>query len=324
MQELYFKIILGTSFLIIFTLGFQSCSEVFENDISGACVDVIIPSQGDSVSINNVHFKWEEVDGATRCKIQLVSPSFTNIQTYHLDSLIEGTEYYYNLTPGHYQWQIRAENSAYQGQYCEIYDLFIDSVTDLSNQIIALNAPNDGIYSNQDDYTFSWTSHYAADSYEFDLVKGTVNGASISHQTGIVSPFAQVSTSLVEDQYYWKVRAVNSTSVSQSSNRILYIDKTNPNASSLINPLTNSSYSDTVLFQWNLSTDIGTIQSPVKSIIQVSTDTLFSSIFYTDSLYSDSLEVVFNTNTNYFWRILNRDDAGNASTYSEVRKFTIN
>lgn len=320
MQKLFFKIILGVSFLTFF----NACSEIFENDISGQCVDYIIPQTDDTLSVNNVHFKWIEMEGADNYRIQIVKPSFGNIQEFVVDSLVSGTEVYFTLNPGNYEWQIRGENSAYEGGYCSIKTLYIDSVTDLSSQTISLVSPQDMIYSNQDFQTYVWNSHYAADSYVFDLVQGSINGASISHQSGLTTTSATTNNVLTEDIYYWKVQAINSSSSSMVSSRILNIDKTIPNTASLLFPSNNSNFTDTVVFKWSNGADPGSINSPIKSIIQISTDTLFGSTFILDSTYSDSIQVVFNVNNSYFWRILNRDDANNSGAYSETRKVILN
>ena len=95
MENYYFNIIGRIKYILLLSLFFVSCKKIFETDITDQVVQVIIPQDGSSTTVNNVHFKWEAMDGADSYRLQVVSPSFLTINTYNLDSLVSGTEFYH-------------------------------------------------------------------------------------------------------------------------------------------------------------------------------------------------------------------------------------
>ena len=44
-----------------FFLSLYSCNAIFEKDISADTVDLIIPTNGDTLSTNQLHVKWNEL-----------------------------------------------------------------------------------------------------------------------------------------------------------------------------------------------------------------------------------------------------------------------
>jgi len=120
------------------------------------------------------------------------------------------------------------------------------------------------------------------------------------------------------------VKAVNQTSYSDFSDRTIYIDLTVPNSPLSASPAHGASFADTVVMKWNLAGDVGTIQSPVSRILQISSDTLFGSVLLTYTTSMDSVQHVFTNSGTYWWRVYTQDQAGNISTnYSAHRKVII-
>jgi len=330
MQKYYFNIIIKYSLSLSFLIGLTSCNAIFEKDISEDTLDLILPTNGQSYSTNKVHFKWTELDGASNYKIEIVQPSYANIQEFILDTLVEGGEYYYILEPGNYEFQIRAENSGYQTAFVGPYSISIDSVTDLSSQLVQLTSPANLFYINSLDVVCSWQPHYAADTYEFQLRNGLDfnNSASIPHvMTDIYTTTYTIPQSfLSEGEFSWGVRAINQNSSSNFSSNGFTIDLTAPNDVTLTSPADNfNSTSQTVVFKWSTGTDPGTVNSPVNSVIELSNDVNFTSILYTqNNIISDSLEYTFSNAGDYWWRVYAEDEAGNISVnYSLEYKVTV-
>jgi hypothetical protein len=336
MQNYFFSttvksIRLGVIVFIIAVAGLQlnSCEAIFERNISKDTLDLIIPTNNDTSATNNVHFKWEEMKGATNYRLQIVQPDFLNIDDFILDSLIEGEEFFFALDPGNYQFQIRGENSAYESVWTGPYYLVVDSVSDLSSQVVPLISPADLLYSNDANFTFSWQSLYAAETYEFQLRSGsdfassgtTLHAANSIFGTSYSTPAGLFTT---EGAYSWGVKAVNQTSSSEFSDRTIYIDLTVPNSPLSVSPSHGASFADTVVLKWSVGSDVGTIQSPVSRIVQISSDTLFGTVMQTYTLSVDTVQHVFSTSGTYWWRVYTLDQAGNISTnYSAHRKVII-
>ena len=326
MQTYYFSIIAKIRFGIlgILTLNLISCKEVFEEDITENSVDLIIPTDGDTSYSNNVHFKWNELEGASEYNLQIVQPSFSNINTFLLDSNIVGEEFFYVLSPGWYEFQIRGENSAYQSIYTGPYSLYVDSVSELTNQVVPLLSPDDLIYSNASNFTFSWQSIYAAESYEFEIRSGSdfaSSGTTLHNASSIVATSYSPPSGLFDSEgaYSWGVKAHNQNSSSEFSDRTIYIDLTLPNDPLATSPNHGDSFTDTVVFKWNPSVD-----SPVWAHVEIGLDTNFASILNEYDTNADSLQLVFPTADTYWWRLYLYDEAGNISNfYSEHRKVLI-
>ena len=320
MENYYSNIIAKTKWLstaLVCSLILFSCKDFIEEDISEMSVEMIIPTANDTITSNNVHFKWNEMVEADNYRLQIVEPSFTNINTFELDSLITGTEFYYSLDPGVYQYQIRAENSVYQSLYYGPITFVVDSLTDLSSQTVPLVSPVDSYYTNLSDFTANWQTIFAADYYEFQLRSGAdfdASGSILESGTLIYgnSYLTSLSSLNAEGEYSWGVRAINQTTQSDFSSRPIYSDKTLPNDISLSSPLdASTATSDTIILKWSYGTDPGSVNAPISYLIEVDDDSGFG--FPTDyTTVADSLQVILSAGT-YYWRGYALDEAGNIS-----------
>jgi len=312
---------------VIFQL--TSCEAIFERNISSDSMTLIMPTNNDTASSNNIYFKWEELKGASHYNLQIVQPSFASIDAFILDSNIESTQFTFILPPGDYQFKIRAENSAYESLWTGPYNLVVDSVSDLTNQIVPLISPADAIYCNGDNFTFVWQSIYAAETYEYQLKSGAdflssgtiLHGASGIYGTVYTPPAGLLA---IEGSYSWGVRASNQTSSSGFSSRSILVDLTLPNSPVSLYPSNGASFDDTVVFKWGVGADVGTVQSPVSGTLEIATDTVFTSVLHSYTVSEDTLQHVFSVPGNYWWRVKTLDQAGNISTnYSVHRKVII-
>lgn len=310
------------------SIPLTSCKTIFEEDLTDKVVDLIIPTNNDTSYTNNVHFKWNEMEGATAYRLQIVEPSFANINTFILDSAIVAAEFFYPLSPGNYQFQIRGENSAYESEYVGPYSLYVDSVSDLSSQVVPLISPLDLIYSNADNFTFSWQNVYAAETYEFGLRSGAafVSGTVLYNAINIYGTSYSIPTGFfpTEGAYSWGIKAHNQNSSSGFSDRTIFIDLTLPNNPLAVSPAHGAILADTVVLKWNSGADPGTVNSPISAHVEIGSDTLFTTILQTYDVNVDSVQHIFTSPNDYWWRVYLFDEAGNISDfYSEHRKIII-
>jgi hypothetical protein len=78
-----------------------------------------------------------------------------------------------------------------------------------------------------------------------------------------------------------------------------------------------------ISFSWGMGSNGGTVQSPVHNVIEVSTDSGFSTIVETDDILGTSINYTLAAGT-YYWRVYSFDEAGNTSSYSSINTFTLN
>lgn len=315
--------------ILALTLSFlnQSCNSIFEKDISDEKVNVIIPTDNDTLFSNQVHFKWEEIKGADFYNLQIVKPSFADIDQFVLDSNIAGDESYQILAPGNYEFKIRGENGAHVSEFTKPVAIYVDSVSDLSEQFVSLISPADAIFTNGlDAISIAWQNLFAAEHFEYYLKVGESfeTGSTIDQNLNIASLSYLISSEnfSVENVYHWGVRGVNTTSSSAFSSRSIYVDLTSPNSPTLLLPADEEivDVDEEVTLKWTTGIDPGTIHSPVSTTVEIATTELFTDFITFSGITSDSLNHTFTTAGDYWWRAKTEDQVGNISEFYSVER----
>jgi hypothetical protein len=339
MQSYYFNIIdkkqikqLSLLTLLMICLwGMGSCNAIFEKNISEEIPIMIIPTQNDTVYSNKVHFKWHEMQGASFYNLQIVKPSFADINEFVLDSNITGEEFYQILAPGNYQFKLRGENGGYESEFVGPYSIYIDSALDLSEQFVSLISPVDNIYGNgSSDLVVSWQNLFAADSYDFILKIGSdfASASVLDQQLGINSLSHLITADFfdVEGTYFWGIKGVNITGSSPYTYRQINIDLTAPNDPVLVSPADEIIHpiEDPITLEWSTGTDPGIVNSPVFSTVEIATEPTFTDFIAFNDITVDSLVYTFPVVGAYYWRVAADDAVGNFSaSYSPAYLITV-
>lgn len=305
-----------------------SCEKVVADDISEETPVLILPIANDTLASNEVHFKWEPLDGASKYRLQIVSPSFAAIETYVLDSVITTTDFFMALDSNAYELKLTALNGGYQSLTYGPVPFWVGVQGAVSGGNVVLSTPSDNGYVNAS-FTnkFIWNSLSSANSYEFSLREGTdfISGTPLDFQNNISTTSYTTGVSLTEGDYSWGVKAFL-TSGGETSNtiRTLHVDLTDPNVAGLVSP-TNLTFlnAGAIDFNWTNGTDPGTVHSPVSSHIIIASDATFTTI-------KDEANVIGNSFTStltsgvYYWKVTNSDGAGNIAAESEIMTITVN
>ena len=295
-----------------------SCSEFQEPQLNDESVEVLTPRDSLRTSIATQQFLWYELDDAIDYELQIVSPSFAQIDRLIIDTIITRNKFLITLTPGEYQWSIRAFN--YSSPYT-VHTLFIDSTINLSTQTLQLLSPKDFDTSNNSTQVFNWQKIYNAKEYSFEIWSPTESGTLIFQAVQEEDSLRMVN--LEEGAYVWKVRAQNDLTNSVFSKRSLFIDTTSPNLPNLLEPDSNAVISDyRIDFKWNRAgLNNG---AEIMDSLYISQNSSFSSL-YRAFRTKDNLVVVDSLPLgSYFWRVKSFDAAGNESTFTASRKLTVN
>ncbi len=316
--------------------GLQSCKEIIATDISETVPVLILPQANDTLQNNPVHFKWEEVDGAEKYHLQIVSKSFANIESYEIDSMITGTSVYISLDSNAYELKLTAMNAGYSSHTLGPVKFQVGVPASESSNSVTLISPAAGSYFNEDyleapgfEGIFEWGLLSGADSYEFSLRRGTgfASGTVVESVPGIETSQHELDETLTEGQYWWGVRAIYSSgSETTVSTRKFYIDTYDPVVPTLVSP-SSTVQAGNVTFTWTNATDPGTIKSPVSAIVEVDEDMTFTANPETATFSSGNGTVsgtfeLLGSGTRY-WRVKNVDAAGNVSSYSSIGQFTL-
>ncbi len=316
-------------FLSLILLLGTSCEKFIAKDISNELPVLIVPAANDTINTNPVHFKWGEVDGAEKYHLMVVSPSFSSISSYVLDTMVYGTEFYYDLDSNAYELKLAAVNGGYVSDTLGPVKFWVGVQPSSSGSSVVLSTPLDAAYVNGTfDGKFYWQAVSGVDSYEFSLRQGAsfAAGTMLDAQNGISTLNCTSSYTFTEGSYYWGIMAfLTAGGQTAYSVRTLNVDLTAPNQAVLGSPANfGSESSGSITFSWSNGSDPGTIHAPVNSKVEVATDANFVNITQTQTVQGNSTTITISTAGTYFWRVTNSDDAGNVALESDANQFTVN
>lgn len=302
-------------FVLSNVLLISSCDDLIEIKLSGKTVEILAPASGTTLSSTSVTFWWNEVKGATKYNIQVVKPSFSNIQYLITDSMVVGDKFTYSFQPGAYEWRIKALNNSSQTDFYT-FSFTIDSSLNLGNQLVQITSPASNFVSNQLSQTFSWAPVFYAEDYRFEVLS---QGGNTVYVDAALNSTNASYTFQNEGTYTWRVRAQNSSSVSPYSQAIIVIDQTNPPTPVPVSPADNAIVTNPFTLSWSQTTDNGSsIYDSLYIYGNFNQDTLIEGIRTANSSYTDSL-----TLGDYYWKLRAIDSAGNKSGYSNLNKFVV-
>jgi hypothetical protein len=308
---------IGSLLMLILAFSFTSCKDFIEKNIEDETPVIILPGLNDTISANPVHFKWEELDGATKYRLEVVSPSFASIESFVVDSIVTGTNFYIDLDSNQFQFRLTALNAGYTSKTTAIQTFWVGTSQGSSGTTVELIDPLNGIYVNEA-FTgeFSWYALPNVSSYTFELHESnSFAGLTIHYadQLGICNINSYDGTELTEGPYTWGVKAyINNGTETVYTKRTFYVDTVNPGLASLVSPANAVSLNPGLItFSWTNPTDQGIVQSPLFATLEVSTNNTFTNLLTPETVTgtSTSMDLVIGT---YYWRIKLKDSAGNA------------
>jgi hypothetical protein len=301
-----------------------SCDDILEDDITNDLVQTVYPTESAVIESNVVTFQWNTLSGADDYRVQVYD---TN-QIIVFDTLVDSYSVVLPLSEGTYQWRVRGENSAYQSAYTFPITFDVDQSLDLTSQLVILSSPVNNFVTNQDNFTLAWVTLSAADSYTIEIVNVTGGGAIVYQQSDITTTNITLNNSIIaqDAQYTWKVKGVNTTSETVYASRNFSIDTVLPNQPQNSLPANNSTQviNQNVNFSWTIPADSGTIQSTISYVIEIASDTAFTTILQTSNATGTTFQQTFTSTGDYYWRVRAKDAAGNIGTNGTYFKFTIN
>ncbi len=261
--------------------------------------------------------KWSFVQGATQYHLQ-VSTSAALSSFVLNDSTVTDTvttvNGLSNITK--YYWRIAARNANIESPYSSVSSF---TTADPPPASPVLSLPVNGTSNLPALNTLSWQSSVSATSYRLQVSVDTLfsvlafDDSTISTTSKLVGPLP------LNLAYYWRVAAKNpGGSSSFSAFRSFSLIQGTPVTPVLITPANNSAMQQQpTLFNWQVSPGTTTYR------LQISIDTLFAPIVFSDStisIPSTSINGLLN-NTTYYWRVNAKNSKGTSSN-SPVWKFT--
>lgn len=228
-----------------------SCDDFFEKDISTEKVTLTTPVNGNSYTDSIIYFSWKEVKGATSYHIQVVTPSFANIQKLLFDSVTEKTTVNCEFTFGNYQWRVSALNTSYETNFST--DSF--NITEpllVEDILIELKTPENAEVKKNNNVEFEWIKNDESYKYNFIVKMNSWNDSTVYFESTFKN---KITIALSDGTYYWGVAAViennEKEEVGEYNTRKLIINNNVPNYPTIISPTENDTVkSKIVQFNW--------------------------------------------------------------------------
>ncbi|MDD7886045.1 hypothetical protein [Flavivirga sp. 57AJ16] len=192
-------------------MGCEHITEVV--DISDKTVIGLAPKSNTVVTDKDVVFTWDAVEDAENYKLQIATPNFENAAQIVTDSTMAVTSFTKTLSPGHYEWRVRAENSGYVTAYASYeFTLAASEPKDISNETVIITAPANNVeFSTTDTINFSWETLDGADNYVFQIATPNFDNPTevIENETISIASFSKSNLSV--GNYQWRVKAKNAS-----------------------------------------------------------------------------------------------------------------
>ena len=306
--------------LVVFGLMIAACKAIIEPNIKNSTVILEAPGNNYLSTAYAVGFWWDKVDDALTYRLQVVTPSLDTIGALVIDTLIKGNTFTLSLSPGRYQWHVRAQNGSSQTAYSSARSFTVVSST-IKTQNVLLSSPVNGSVTNQSAVSFKWGSLYGATKYQLEIDTNSFVNENILVYNNL-TPGQVINFTFPKDQVYqWRVRAQNDTAMAKWSaiNQITY-NHMPPGMVTLIAPANNQTVPLPVSLQWNATT------KAVKYklyLLKADSTTLYNPTFplvMTTTNYSFNVGVSFDK---VYWKVSAVDAAGNEGQASILRHFTL-
>jgi hypothetical protein len=313
---------------LISFFAIDSCSKVFETNISKSTITILAPADTATLTSSNVTFWWNTVDGALKYNIQIVKPSFNNIQTLLIDSNITTNKFTYTFNPGSYQWRIRALNGSTNTAFFT-RSFKIDSSLNLTTSTVQLTSPANGFTTANFTVSLQWLALPAATTYNLEVQP--TNSVAVT-KSGITTP-SYTYVFPAYGTYQWRVSAENSNSNSQYSNwNTINISMPAPTSQSPHDR--DSSSNAPIVLTWSRgSIALNGEVAPAGDSIYVYADTTETALaqvtgsqpnpaFVTTKSYTFT---PFNPPSKhwYSWKVKTIDSVSNQSSFTPIRRFRL-
>jgi len=298
------------------TSNFSLESEVFENDISGASVLLIAPSEGAVVTSNEVIFSWEDVDFAEDYIIQVATPDFENPIQLLVDEIIEESTFQANLDDNNYEWRIKARNSTSETAYTSA-SFEVSMEASFEDSVVLVVAPIDNFVTNESNVVLLWQAVEGATFYRIQVID-PLDDTVLVEQTTTTS---NINVDFPDGNSIWQVRAENTSVNTVYTAQNITVDTMAPNTPMLQTPADLEDLpTPGVTFTWTRDPIEGTAE---QDVIFVYSDVGLTNLILSEEVNDNSFSTTLTNGETYYWLMNAFDDAGNTSADSDVYSFTI-
>lgn len=278
---------------------------------------LISPSNGAITNDNTPTLTWSAPPGGNQYNIQVdtdnsfSSPDFSS---YTTNTYITTS----SLSDEFYFWRVRARDTAGNwGSWSSVWSFQIDTVPPGQAGVVS---PSDGARINDNTPLLDWTNVGGANLYRLQLDNNIDFSSTIIDITTSATSY-QITSTLSDGPYYWRVRARDAAGNWGSWSIIwdFVVDTVPPGQPTLVSPSDSALINDdTPYLDWSFVTGASIYQ------IQLDDNNDFSSTIIDTTTGNTYYQVTSPlSDDTYYWRVRARDAAGNWGSWSVVWTFQL-
>jgi len=266
-------------------------------------------------------FRWSEPEAPENYTLVIDNDADFGSPTQSITDIIDNTFMLITTLPdGVCYWRVREVDAAgNQGAWSESFTLTIDTVAPVEP---TLQSPPDGTITNDNTPTSVWNVVIDPSGLTYDLQVDNDSDFSSPEveQIGLVDNTYTSTAELVDENYSWRVRAVDGAgNVGEWSVVWTFlIDTILPGSPTLVSPENGAVVSaPDIMFSWSEP------EPDVTYHVQIDNETSFTSpyVHENSSITDNSYTYTFALVGTYYWRARARDEAGNWSEWNRERRF---
>jgi parallel beta-helix repeat protein len=306
-------------------IGATSSSKSFRVDVTAPpAPSPMGPADGDNLNTTTPTLSWGTVtDPSTpvlyRC---YVDDNLDFLSVENDSGWIINTQYTPNLAESVWYWRVQAkDNVGNIGANSSYRSFRVDVTAPLAP---SLRSPANGAITNDNTPTFVWdiVTDPSGLTYNLQVDNDPDFSSPEVNQTGLADNIYTSITELVDENYSWRVRAIDGAgNVGQwSIVRTFLIDTIPPGVPTVVSPENGALLGTPVVsFSWTKP------ESGVAYHIQIDNEASFTSPYVYENQYiaENSYSCFFARAGTYYWRVCARDEAGNWGGWSDNFKLTI-
>ena len=273
-----------------------------------------LPANNATLDTEYVAFDWNDVVRANNYIIEIAADSnFANIVMF--DSTL-GVSNFHNAQPfanGSYYWRVTAHNQIGFSPRSAKWKFTINVTLSAPNLI----APADGFVTDSSYVNFDWSDVNRATRYIIEISRNSNFSDIALYDSNLTVSSYRNPAPLPNLTYYWRVTAANQSLISPRSSSRSFTINVLVQAPTLLAPPDNALLGvSNVNFDWN------DIPGAVSYVLEVASDSNFSSRVVNDSAVTQSSYSHSFGDARYYWRVT----AFNGLVYSsrsEMRDFLL-
>lgn len=189
---------------------------------------LVSPRHRTGLSDFNITFNWQNADETDQGELSYVwelSKVDNGTTILMATSKTTSNSFSYSFASGGtFQWRVKAVDQAGNtSAYSSIWEFYLEEIPDISGEIVGLLAPADYLNTSVKTLNFWWNHLAGAEKYVFQIVSPNFNNIQILVEDKELTE-NKVTVDLPQGNYQWRVRAINSKSVTAFSTRTLIIE----------------------------------------------------------------------------------------------------